>query len=164
MICPANPDDLYFGGVSHPPHPPQVSPLKTSSHLPSLAKYRRYGLGSYELLALSYPEPVLRAVNGARRGVLAKSKPDTIKKRYPAKHCAFSIHSRIMEHAQCLTGYHVFMVSGLNFARASCRALLTARKKGFGYENGDFGLASIYCGYDFLIRIFNFFIGFNVTR
>ena len=39
------------------------------------------------------------------------------------------------EHAQCLTGYHVFMVSGLDLARAPRRAPLTARKKGSGYEN-----------------------------
>jgi hypothetical protein len=33
MICPANPDDLYFGGVSHPPKtPPQVSPLDVSAN------------------------------------------------------------------------------------------------------------------------------------
>ena len=42
-----------------------------------------------------------------------------------------------VEHAQCLTGYHVFMVSGLDLARAPCRRQLTARKKGSGYENGD---------------------------
>ena len=41
-----------------------------------------------------------------------------------------------VEHAQCLTGYHVFMVSGLDLARAPRRARLTARKKGSGYENG----------------------------
>ena len=41
-----------------------------------------------------------------------------------------------VEHAQCLTGYHVFMVSGLDLARAPRRAPLTARKKGSGYENG----------------------------
>ena len=40
-----------------------------------------------------------------------------------------------VEHAQCLTGYHVFMVSGLDLARAPRRARLTARKKGSGYEN-----------------------------
>ena len=40
-----------------------------------------------------------------------------------------------VEHAQCLTGYHVFMVSGLDLARAPRRAPLTARKKGSGYEN-----------------------------
>jgi hypothetical protein len=28
MIRPANPDDSYFREVSHPPYPPQVSPLK----------------------------------------------------------------------------------------------------------------------------------------
>ena len=38
----------------------------------------------------SYPEPFLRAVNRARRGALAKSKPDTIKTWYPVKHCACS--------------------------------------------------------------------------
>ena len=38
----------------------------------------------------SYPEPFLRAVNGARQGALAKSKPDTIKTWYPVKHCACS--------------------------------------------------------------------------
>ena len=43
-----------------------------------------------------------------------------------------------VEHAQCLTGYHVFMVSGLDLARAPRRARLTARKKGSGYENGVF--------------------------
>ena len=43
-----------------------------------------------------------------------------------------------VEHAQCLTGYHVFMVSGLDLARAPRRAPLTARKKGSGYENGSF--------------------------
>ena len=42
-----------------------------------------------------------------------------------------------VEHAQCLTGYHVFMVSGLDLARAPRRAPLTARKKGSGYENGS---------------------------
>ena len=42
-----------------------------------------------------------------------------------------------VEHAQCLTGYHVFMVSGLDLARAPRRARLTARKKGSGYENGS---------------------------
>ena len=41
-----------------------------------------------------------------------------------------------VEHAQCSTGYHVFMVSGLDLARAPRRARLTARKKGSGYENG----------------------------
>jgi hypothetical protein len=41
-----------------------------------------------------------------------------------------------VEHTQCLTGYHVFMVSGLDLARAPRRARLTARKKGSGYENG----------------------------
>ena len=41
-----------------------------------------------------------------------------------------------VEHAQCLTGYHVFMVSGLDLARALRRRRLTARKKGSGYENG----------------------------
>ena len=41
-----------------------------------------------------------------------------------------------VEHAQCLTGYHVFMVSGLDLARAPRRRRLTARKKGSGYENG----------------------------
>ena len=40
-----------------------------------------------------------------------------------------------VEHAQCLTGYHVFMVSGLDLARAPRRRRLTARKKGSGYEN-----------------------------
>ena len=40
--------------------------------------------------AFSYPEPFLRAVNRARRGALAKSKPDTIKTWYPVKHCACS--------------------------------------------------------------------------
>ena len=44
-----------------------------------------------------------------------------------------------VEHAQCLTGYHVFMVSGLDLARAPRRAPLTARKKGSGYENGKYG-------------------------
>ena len=39
-----------------------------------------------------------------------------------------------VEHEQCLTGYHVFMVSGLDLARAP---RLTARKKGSGYENGS---------------------------
>ena len=43
-----------------------------------------------------------------------------------------------VEHAQCLTGYHVFMVSGLDLARAPRRARLTARKKGSGYENGKY--------------------------
>jgi hypothetical protein len=41
----------------------------------------------------------------------------------------------IIEHAQYLTGYHVFMVSSLDFARVPRRAQLTARKKGSGYEN-----------------------------
>ena len=40
-----------------------------------------------------------------------------------------------VEHARCLTGYHVFMVSGLDLARAPRRRRLTARKKGSGYEN-----------------------------
>ena len=40
-----------------------------------------------------------------------------------------------VEHAQCLTGYHVFTVSGLDLARAPRRRRLTARKKGSGYEN-----------------------------
>jgi hypothetical protein len=39
----------------------------------------------------SYPEPFLRAVNGPRRGALAKSKSDTIKTWYPVKQCACSI-------------------------------------------------------------------------
>ena len=43
-----------------------------------------------------------------------------------------------VEHAQCLTGYHVFMVSGLDLARAPRRRPLTARKKGSGYENDFF--------------------------
>ena len=84
-------------------------------------------------VTFSYPEPFLRAVNGARRGALAKSKPDIIKAWYPVKHCACS---SLIEHAQCLTGYHVFKVSGLDFARAPRRATLTARKKGSVYENG----------------------------
>jgi hypothetical protein len=42
----------------------------------------------------------------------------------------------VIEHAQCLTGYHVFMVSGMDLARAPRRRPLTARKKGSGYENG----------------------------
>jgi hypothetical protein len=46
------------------------------------------------------------------------------------------LFEHVIEHAQCLTGYHVFMVDGLDFARAPCRALLTTRKKGSGYENG----------------------------
>ena len=41
-------------------------------------------------VTFSYPEPFLRAVNRARRGALAKSKPDTIKTWYPVKHCACS--------------------------------------------------------------------------
>jgi hypothetical protein len=45
-----------------------------------------------------------------------------------------------VEHAQCLTGYHVFMVSGLDLARVPRRARLTARKKGSGYENDLEGL------------------------
>jgi hypothetical protein len=61
-----------------------------------------------------------------------QTKPDTIKTWYLVKHCACST---FIEHAQCLTGYHVFMVSGLDFARAPRRAPLTARKKGSGYES-----------------------------
>jgi hypothetical protein len=53
--------------------------------------------------------------HGQRRGALAKSKPDTIKTWYPVKHSACSIR---VEHALCLTGYHVFIVSSLDFARA----------------------------------------------
>ena len=45
-----------------------------------------------------------------------------------------------VEHAQCLTGYHVFMVSGLDLARAPRRRRLTARKKGSGYENVFYGV------------------------
>ena len=37
------------------------------------------------------------------------------------------LFEHIIEHAQCLTGYHVFMVSGFDFARAPRRAPLTAR-------------------------------------
>jgi hypothetical protein len=51
---------------------------------------------------------------------------------YPTGLSAFDV-----EHAQCLTGYHVFMVSGLDLARAPRRRRLTARKKGSGYENGS---------------------------
>jgi hypothetical protein len=46
------------------------------------------------------------------------------------------LFEHVIEHAQRLTGYYVFMVSGLDFARAPRRAPLTTRKKGFGYENG----------------------------
>jgi hypothetical protein len=59
-----------------------------SSSLRSLGRNVR--LCDNPLPAFSYPEPFLRAVNGARRGALAKSKPDTIKTWYPVKHCACS--------------------------------------------------------------------------
>ena len=54
------------------------------------ARKKGSGYENARALAFSYPEPFLRAVNGARRGALAKSKPDTIKTWYPVKHCACS--------------------------------------------------------------------------
>jgi hypothetical protein len=47
------------------------------------------------------------------------------------------LFEHVIEHAKCLTGYHVFMVSGLDFAIAPRRAPLTARKKGSGDENAS---------------------------
>ena len=125
--------------------------VPSGNSLVSLGKHRdsqknkTISLGS-DIKSFSYPEPFLRAVNGARRGALAKSKPDTIKTWYLVEHCACST---LIEHAQCLTGYHVFMVSGLDFARAPRRAPLTARKKGSGYENDIkcIKLTFCYCQY-----------------
>ena len=51
---------------------------------------RPWRRGCTHACSFSHPEPFLRAVNGARRGALAKSKPDTIKTWYPVKHCACS--------------------------------------------------------------------------
>ena len=53
-------------------------------------KLEVFSHASHHVLSFSYPEPFLRAVNRARRGALAKSKPDTIKTWYPVKHCACS--------------------------------------------------------------------------
>ena len=61
------------------------APRRTARKKGSGYENGREGEGSF-----SYPEPFLRAVNRARRGALAKSKPDTIKTWYPVKHCACS--------------------------------------------------------------------------
>jgi hypothetical protein len=42
------------------------------------------------VLFILLPRALLRAVNRARRGALAKSKPGTLKTWYPVKHCACS--------------------------------------------------------------------------
>jgi hypothetical protein len=41
MIRPANPDDSYFGGVSHPPYPPSsFAPVRLLNRVNSILKYR----------------------------------------------------------------------------------------------------------------------------
>ena len=74
--------------------------------------------------SFSYPEPFLRAVNGRRRGALAKSISNWHLIGYNEGYCSNNVY----------IFYHVFMVSGFGLARAPRR---TARKKGSGYENGE---------------------------
>ena len=66
------------------------------------------------------PGVLTRGQRSATRGSVAKPKPDTKKTWYPVKHCACST---LIEHAQYLTRYHVFLVSGFDFATEPLVAL-----------------------------------------
>ena len=74
-------------------------------------------------MSFSYPEPFLRAVNGARRGALAKSISNWHLIGYNEGYCSNNVYT--------FTMFLWFPV--LDLARAPRR---TARKKGSGYENG----------------------------
>ena len=56
----------------------------------------------------SYPEPFLRAVNGARRGALAKSISNWHLIGYNEGYCSNNVY----------IFYHVFMVSGFGFGQS----------------------------------------------
>jgi hypothetical protein len=56
----------------------------------------------------SYPEPFLRAVNGARRGALAKSISNWHLIGYNEGYCSNNVY----------ISYHVFMVSGFGFGQS----------------------------------------------
>ena len=58
--------------------------------------------------AFSYPEPFLRAVNGARRGALAKSISNWHLIGYNEGYCSNNVY----------IFYHVFMVSGFGFGQS----------------------------------------------
>ena len=56
----------------------------------------------------SYPEPILRAVNGARQGALAKSISNWHLIGYNEGYCSNNVY----------IFYHVFMVSGFGFGQS----------------------------------------------
>ena len=58
--------------------------------------------------AFSYPEPFLRAVNGRRRGALAKSISNWHLIGYNEGYCSNNVY----------IFYHVFMVSGFGFGQS----------------------------------------------
>ena len=58
--------------------------------------------------SFSYPEPFLRAVNGARRGALAKSISNWHLIGYNEGYCSNNVY----------IFYHVFMVSGFGFGQS----------------------------------------------
>ena len=60
------------------------------------------------LVPFSYPEPFLRAVNGARRGALAKSISNWHLIGYNEGYCSNNVY----------IFYHVFMVSGFGFGQS----------------------------------------------
>ena len=71
-------------------------------------------------MAFSYPEPFLRAVNGARRGALAKSISNWHLIGYNEGYCSNNVY----------IFYHVFMVSGFGFGQRMAQWVKKKKKNG----------------------------------